>query len=73
MIRNAHNPFADPTLCVWFVGILFGSVIIKYLLGRMASMIGLWSLTVDARIRFDNADLNKMDANANMKRLIKNA
>ena len=72
MIRNAHNPFADPTLVVWVLGISFGSVILKWMLNLCAKKIGLWKLTVDGRIRFDNADVNKLDAAHNIKRLIRN-
>ena len=73
MIRNAYNPFADPTLIVWILMIVFGSFTLKLLLGYIAKKIGLWKLTVDGRIKFDNADVNKMDAAHNIKRLIKNA
>ncbi len=73
MIRNGHNPFADPTLTIWFFGIILASSIVKWILNKLSEMIGLWALTVDGRIRFDVADVNKMDAAANMKRLIKNA
>ena len=73
MIRNAHNPFADPTLTVWFFGILFGSWVLKGILNTISRKAGLWKLTVDGRIRFDNADYNKLDAENNMKRLIRNA
>mmetsp|Transcript_45213 Transcript_45213/g.59994 ORF Transcript_45213/g.59994 Transcript_45213/m.59994 type:complete len:173 (+) Transcript_45213:2-520(+) len=73
MIRNAHNPFADPVLCVWFIGIFLGSMLLKSLLNSCSKACGLWRLTVDARIKFDNADFNKLDAQNNLKRLIRNA
>ena len=72
MIRNAHNPFADPTLFVWFFGMLLGSWLLKVILNTVAKWCGLWKLTVDSRIKFDNADFNKLDADHNVKRLIKN-
>ena len=72
MIRNDHNPFADPTLFMWLVMIIGGSIILKFILNSCARRLGLWRLTVDGRIKFDNADANKMDAAHNIKRLIKN-
>ena len=72
MIRNSHNPFADPTLIVWVLSIIFGSIFIKWILNSLSRKLGLWKLTIDGRIRFDNADVNKMDAAHNIKRLIKN-
>ena len=61
MIRNAHNPFADPTLVIWVLLITGGSVVLKWMLNNCAKKVGLWKLTVDGRIKFDNADVNKMD------------
>ena len=72
MIRNDHNPFADPTLAYWVTFITVGSVVLKWLLNSCSRRLGLWRLTVDGRIRFDNADKNKMDEAHQIKRLIKN-
>ena len=73
MIRNDHNPFADPTLAYWVIILVTLSVILKWVLNSCSRRLGLWRLTVDGRIRFDNADKNKMDEAHNIKRLIKNA
>lgn len=72
MIRNNHNPFADPTLASWIFIIVGGAAALKIVLNSVSRRFGLWRLTVDGRIRFDNADANKMDAVHNQKRLIKN-
>ena len=72
MIRNDHNPFADPTLVAWVIIIAVGAVTLRWILNSCSRRLGLWKLTVDGRIRFDNADANKMDAANNIKRLIKN-
>ena len=61
MIRNNHNPFADPTLCIWILFITVGSVVLKWLLNTCSRRLGLWKLTVDGRISFDNAEKNKLD------------
>ena len=55
MIRNSHNPFADPTLITWVVLIVSSAVILKSLLNWIAKKIGLWRLTVDARISYKDA------------------
>jgi hypothetical protein len=72
MIRAQYNPFADPTLIYWVIGLPMITWPVKTLLGYMAEWVGLWKVTGDDRITIDIGTINRLDNANNMKRLLQN-
>lgn len=72
MIRNASNPFADPTT-IFFGGVIAASALpVKWSLGAAARVVGLWKLKTTGRLNYDDADKNRLDEGYAQKRLIRN-
>lgn len=72
MIRCQYNPFADPTLMYWILGIPAMAIPFTWLLSYIAKRSGLWKITGDDRITADIGIVNRLDNAHNMKRLLKN-
>lgn len=72
IIRNAYNPYADPTL------VLFGVIVVAItkpthvLLRFIANKIGLWKISGDDRHVVEMDMINRLDKGVRHKTLVKN-
>jgi hypothetical protein len=72
MIRARYNPFADPTLIYFVIGLPLLAIPVRWLLTFLANSVGLWKVTGDDRITIDIGTINRLDNANNMKRLLAN-
>jgi hypothetical protein len=72
MIRASYNPFADPTLLYFAIGVPFIAIPFSVVLKYLSNAVGLWKVTGDDRITVDIGTINRLDSANNMKRLLKN-
>ena len=56
MIRASYNPFADPTLLYFAIGVPFIAIPFSVVLKYLSNAVGLWKVTGDDRITVDIAE-----------------
>lgn len=72
MLRNDYNPFADPVLLAYISMVVGAAVIMKPILNILSGYIKLWEISSIDHLKIDIAQVNRLDKDNNMKRLIRN-
>ncbi len=72
MIRNAYNPFADPLLLAFILLSVLAAAAIRPVLNVIGSYLKLWEINAIEHLKIDIAQVNRLDKDNNMKRLIRN-
>ena len=72
MIRQSTNPFTDPFLPAFIVMFIFGSILIKAIFSTISEYLKLWEINALENLKIDIGQVNRLDKDNNMKRLVKN-
>lgn len=72
MVRNTYNPFADPVLLAYICIPVAAAIVMKPILNLLSGYIRLWEISSIDHLKIDIAQVNRLDKDNNMKRLIRN-
>jgi len=72
MIRQQYNPFEDPMISPFIFMVAGGAIMIKPILSVITNYLRIWEINAIENLKIDIAQVNRLDKDNNMKRLVRN-